>query len=117
MYATTTVLTLLLGVLFVAAGSIKVVGAGDIRADAVRLGLSARGQQGIGALELCAGFALVTAYWSPLPALFGALGLTALMAGAVVYHQRAADPLPRTAPAMVLGLLSGATALLVGTVL
>ncbi|GAA1027342.1 MULTISPECIES: DoxX family protein [Amycolatopsis] len=99
------ILSIVLAALFVAGGAAKLIGIPAMRADAERFGLSYPGFRLIGLLECAGGTGLLTgSLWKPLPA-FAAVGLLLLLAGAVAYHVRAKDPVPKTAGPVVVGLL------------
>ncbi|WP_395575061.1 DoxX family protein [Streptomyces sp. BK79] len=108
----TTVVALLLCAVYVGAGTAKIVGAPAMRADAGRLGLSVRGQQGIGVLEVIGGAGLALGLWYPPLTTGAAIGIVLLMAGALVFHRRAGDTVVTAMPALVLGLAVALTAAL-----
>ncbi|MFJ5221005.1 DoxX family protein [Streptomyces sp. NPDC088354] len=99
------VLAVLLGMSFVGGGVAKLAGVAVMKADAKRFGLSYGTFRGVGALEVCGGAGLLAglALW-PL-AVAAAVGLVALMVGAVVCHVRAGDPAAKTVPAAAVGAL------------
>jgi hypothetical protein len=99
-------LAVLLGVSFAGGGAAKLAGVAVMRADAERFGFSYRAFRWVGALELCGGAGLVAGLWFYPLAVAAATGLVALMAGAVVCHLRAEDPVAKAVPAVVVGLLA-----------
>ncbi|MBT2414688.1 DoxX family protein [Streptomyces sp. ISL-12] len=112
MHIVTMVMALLLCAVYVTAGLAKLAGAAVMRADAGRLGLSVRGQQGIGALEVLGGAGLALGVWYPPLTTGAAIGIILLMTGALLYHRRAGDPIGTAIPALVLGLAVALTAAL-----
>lgn len=99
------VLTVVAGVVLAAAGAAKVAAVPDMRTRAAHLGFSVGSYRAIGALELAgvAGLAVGLA-WSPI-GIAAAIGLVAMMVGAVVCHLRAGDRSADAAPAIVVGAL------------
>lgn len=97
------VLTALVGLVVAATGAAKVAAVPDMRSRADHLGFSARAFRMIGGLELAAavGIALGLA-WAPI-GVAAAIGLVAMMVGAVVCHLRAGDRPIDAAPAIVVG--------------
>ncbi|MEG9227368.1 DoxX family protein [Aeromicrobium sp. Sec7.5] len=97
------VLTVVVGAVLAAAGTAKVAAVPDMRARAAHLGFSVASYRLIGGLEvagvggLAAGLA-----WAPI-GIAAALGLLAMMVGAVVCHVRAGDRLVEAVPAIVVG--------------
>ncbi|MEU7467564.1 DoxX family protein [Streptomyces sp. NPDC044984] len=112
MHLVMVVMAILLCAVYVAAGTAKVAGAAVMRADAERLGLTVRGQQGIGVLEILGGAGLVLGVWYPPLTTGAAIGIILLMAGALIYHRRAGDPIGTAMPAFTLGLAVALTAAL-----
>jgi uncharacterized membrane protein YphA (DoxX/SURF4 family) len=106
MFIATLVLSALLAVVFVGAGVSKVRKVPAMVTSAEAHGFSADGYRNIGLLELAgAAGLLIGLWWAPL-GIAAALGLTLLMAGAVIVHVRAKDKLAETAPAVVITLLA-----------
>ncbi len=97
------VLTALVGLVVAATGAAKVAAVPDMRSRADHLGFSTRAFRMIGGLELAGavGLALGLA-WSPI-GIAAAVGLVAMMGGAVVSHLRAGDRPVDAAPAFVVG--------------
>lgn len=107
------VLVVVLGVLCAGGGLAKIAGAQVMRQDAAHFGFSYGSFRLIGFAELAGGagicLALVYSRWLGVAA---AVGLAALMVGAVVCHRRANDPAGKTAPAAVLGIVHAVIAYL-----
>jgi hypothetical protein len=80
----------------------------QMQARAAHVGLSTAAYRRIGALELSGAGGLLTglAFW-PFGAA-AAIGLLALLCGAVVAHRRADDPVAAVVPAVVFGLITAA---------
>ncbi|MDQ3432256.1 MAG: DoxX family protein [Actinomycetota bacterium] len=66
----------------------------------------------IGALELAGAAGLIIGLWLAWLGILAALGLVALMAGAVFFHQRVSDSPKAMAPAATLGVLALLTVVL-----
>ncbi|MGW4028607.1 DoxX family protein [Streptomyces sp. NPDC004838] len=113
MFIATFVLSALLALAFLGAGSGKVAGNNPkMLESAAHLGYSARTYQVIGALELAGAVGVaVGLWWAPL-GIAAASGLVLVMAGAVISHMKAKDAFALTAPSLVLGLLAAATLVL-----
>lgn len=97
------VLTALVGLVVAATGAAKVAAVPDMRSRADHLGFSVNGFRAVGALELAgvAGLAAGLA-WAPI-GIAAALGLVAMMVGAVTCHVRSGDRPVDAAPAIVVG--------------
>jgi len=67
-------------------------------------GLSERFMKTIGFFKLLTATLILLGFWFPTLELIGALGLSALMAGAVAMHLKVKDPIKKALPA--LGMLS-----------
>lgn len=107
------VLSILLAAVFLGSGLTKLANVEAMRKSAEQLGYSQNLSRIIGALEVAAAAGLIVGlFWMPL-GLAAAIGLTALMIGAVYYHVRAKDTPAHIAPPAVLALLSAATAVLI----
>ncbi|MDX8140583.1 DoxX family protein [Lentzea sp. BCCO 10_0061] len=107
MFIATLVLSALLAVAFIGAGVSKVMKVPAMVAAAETHGFTADGYRNIGLLEVAgAAGLLIGLWWAPL-GIAAALGLTLLMAGAVIVHVRAGDKVAETVPAVVLTLLAG----------
>ncbi|MFJ8957748.1 DoxX family protein [Lentzea sp. NPDC102401] len=112
MFIATLVLSALLAVAFLGAGVSKVMKVPAMVAAAETHGFTADGYRNIGLLEVAgAAGLLIGLWWAPL-GIAAALGLTLLMAGAVIVHVRAKDKVAETVPAVVLTLLAGAALVL-----
>lgn len=105
------VMSLGLAALFLVLGTVKVARSGPSVAAAEHLGFSVRAYQGIGVLELAGAAGLVggVVFWSPV-GIAAAIGLVALLVGAVVSLRRAGDGMKKMVPAVWLGLVATATA-------
>ena len=110
MFVVTIVLAVLLALAFGAAGGQKVAGAKSVMDGADHVHFSHQAYRGIGVLELLAAIGLLVGLvvW-PLGVAAGA-GLALLMAGAVIAHLRVGDKIAQFGPALLLGLLSAAEA-------
>lgn len=91
MSAAITTITVLLGLLFVAAGLQKLLLRRAIVANLRRLGAGTELARTLGSLELLGVLGLVVGLWFPLAGLAAATGFVLLMAGAIAYHARAGD--------------------------
>ncbi|MFJ9906071.1 DoxX family protein [Streptomyces sp. NPDC101152] len=102
----TTVLAIVLSLVFLPLGLAKIAGVPVMRQAAAHLGMSTGLYRVVGALEV-AGVAglLLGLTWMPL-GLTAATGLALLMAAAAVVHLRHGDPPPRAVPAAVMALIS-----------
>ncbi|WP_223838306.1 DoxX family protein [Saccharopolyspora pogona] len=105
MLVTLIALSWLVGVAYTIGGVAKLAGVGVMRKDAEHFGFSYRLYRLIGALELLGGIGVAAGLLLKPIGLAAAAGLALLMAGAVVAHVRAKDPVGKTAPAAVCGLL------------
>lgn len=108
-----TALAGLLGMTFAGGGAAKLLGTPVMRAGAEAFGFSYRTFRVIGALESSGGVALIAGIAFPPLAVAAAMGLAALMVGAVTCHLRAKDPLAKAVPAVVAGLLTAVTGVLI----
>jgi uncharacterized membrane protein YphA (DoxX/SURF4 family) len=105
----TLVLSILLALVFAAAGTQKALRAKTAVANAEHLGYSVGSMQLIGGLEIAAAAGLIIGlFWTPL-GIAAATGLVLLMIGAVVSHARVKDKVAVLLPAAVLALVSAAT--------
>lgn len=102
------VLTVLVGLLFMSGGSAKLAGVAVMRRDAERFGFSYGAYRLIGAAEFAGGLAVCAALFArqPLLGIVGAAGLTLLMLGAVVVHVKVKDAVAKAIPAVVFGVLA-----------
>ena len=98
-----TVLTAVSAAVVTATGAAKLAAVPDMRSRADHLGFSVGGFRAIGALELAGAAGLVTGLaWAPI-GIAAAVGLVAMMGGAVVAHVRAGDRPVDAGPALVVG--------------
>ncbi len=115
METATTVMTALTAVVFAAGGVAALAAAQPLTTTWRQLGISEQLGRTTGALEIAAAAGLTISIWTaPGLGLAAAIGLIALMIGAVVYHLRASDTAGAMAPA-VLGVISAVTAILIAT--
>lgn len=112
MFIATLVLSALLAIAFVGAGVSKVMKVPAMVTAAEAHGFTADSYRNIGLLEIAgAAGLLIGLWWAPL-GIAAALGLSVLMAGAVIVHVRAEDEVAETVPAVVLTLLAAAALVL-----
>jgi uncharacterized membrane protein YphA (DoxX/SURF4 family) len=107
----TTILSLLLALAFVGSGALKLVGAKQSLQIRDQLHVGQRLWRLIGALEVAAGIGLAAGLAVPVLGLASAVGLSALMVGAIGAHGRAND-LRNAGPALALLVLAVAVAVL-----
>jgi hypothetical protein len=91
MSAAVITITVLLGLLFVAAGLQKLLLRRTIVTNLRRLGAGTGLTRTLGILELLGVLGLVAGLWFPLAGVAAATGFVLLMAGAVTYHARVGD--------------------------
>ena len=109
MSVVTLILSILLALVFAAAGVQKILKRPAMVANAEHLGYAVGSIQVIGGLEVAAGAGLIIGlFWTPL-GIAAAVGLVLLMIGAVISHARVKDEVAMLLPAAVLALLSAAT--------
>ncbi|HVX45479.1 MAG TPA: DoxX family protein [Mycobacteriales bacterium] len=107
---TFTILPIVLAVLFIAVGSLKVGKQQRMRASARHLGYSVGEFQAIGGAEIAGGAGLLAGhFWSPI-GIAAAVGLVALLVGAVLSIRRAGDGPRDMVPALWIGVLAGVIA-------
>lgn len=111
MFVTALVLSLLLALFFAMTGIPKAAGAKLMRDTAEHFHLPATSVRGIGALELAGSAGLVIGLPVAPLGVAAAAGLALLMAGAVIFHARAHDPLARVAAPAIAGLIAVAAAI------
>jgi DoxX-like protein len=112
MSATFAILSGLLALLFLAVGWQKVIKQKRMRDSARHLGYSVAEFQAIGGVEIAAGAGLVAGqFWAPV-GIAAAIGLVALLIGAVLSIRRAGDGLRDMIPAIWIGALAAVTAVL-----
>lgn len=106
------VLSLWLAAVFGLVGVLKIVRSTSMVANAEHLGYSVAAYQRIGALEVAAAAGLLVGlFWAPL-GVAAAVGLVALLVGAVWSLRRAGDGLQEMMPALWLAPMAAATAVL-----
>ncbi|RKN41179.1 DoxX family protein [Streptomyces hoynatensis] len=112
MAVTSLVMSIVLAALILMSGAPKVAQQERMVTNAEHLGYSAAAFRNIGLLEVAAAAGLIVGlFWKPL-GIAAAVGLVALMVGAVLAHRRAGDGGRETFPAAWVGLLSAATAVI-----
>jgi hypothetical protein len=113
----TTVLAVVLSLVFLPLGLAKLAAAPVMRRAAAHLGMSVRLYRVVGALEVAGVAGVLTGLaWTPL-GVTAATGLTLLMVAAAAVHLRRGDPPPRAVPAAIVALISltyAATAMTAG---
>lgn len=109
----TSILAVLLVVVFAALGSAKLVAVPAMRAKAEHVGFSVSAYRGIGLLEVLAVVGLIIGTFVPLIGALAAAGLLLLLGGAIVAHLRTGDGIREIAPAVVLVLVTLSFLLLV----
>ncbi len=108
--AATVALAAVLGLL----GGSKALALAPMRARAEHLGYSTGAFRVVGLLELAGAVGLVVGLaWTPLT-LAAAVGLVALLVGAVVSHARVGDPVTAMVPALVVAAATIALAVVTG---
>lgn len=112
MQVTFIVMSVMLAALFLTLGLTKVLRVPRMVERARHLGYSPTAFQGIGALEVAAAAGLVIGiFWAPL-GIAAAIGLAALLVGAVLAHLKAGDGIPVLAPPAWVGMVAAATAVI-----
>lgn len=106
MFVATAVLSSLLALVFLGAGSSKVAKVKMQRDNAEHLGFSIGAYQRIGALQIAGAIGLAVGLWVVPLGVAAALGLTLMMIGAITCHVRAKDKPAMFAPALVLAVLA-----------
>jgi hypothetical protein len=105
MTVTTAVLAVLLALVFVGAGSAKILAVQPMRDRAAEVGFSTTAYRGIGVLEVAGAIGLLLGSIVPAIGALAGVGLLLLLGGAVVTHVRNGDGPRKFAPAVVCGLL------------
>jgi uncharacterized membrane protein YphA (DoxX/SURF4 family) len=105
-------LSVLLTLAFVGAGGAMLVGTGPVPRSVEQLGVPHGLTRAIGALELAAAAGLIVGFWIKPVAFAASFGLVLLMVGAVAAHVRASQRVKNATPAVTLGVLSVANAVL-----
>jgi uncharacterized membrane protein YphA (DoxX/SURF4 family) len=109
MFVATAILSGVLALAYLGAGSRKIIGGTGVTNEAKHLGFPYLAYRLIGVLELAAVAGLLIGLaWAPL-GIAAAGGLVLLMIGAATAHRRVGDPLVRMVPAMALGAIAVAT--------
>lgn len=103
------VLSVLLALVFLAAGSAKLAGHGLMLASADHLGIPRTGYRLIGVVDVAGAVGLVIGLWVPVLGMAAAAGLVLLTICAVAVHLRAGDSARDYSPPVVLGALAGVT--------
>lgn len=110
MVVASVVMALMLAAVLLVVGTLKLVRAPSMRANAEHLGYSLRAYQAIGAVEVVAAAGLVVGIaWAPL-GVAAAVGVVALLAGAVWSMRRVGDQMTQMSPALWVGGMAAATA-------
>ena len=105
----TSILFVVLGLAFLGAGSAKLRTAEPVTGTLDRLEVSRSLQKTIGALEVLGGIGLLIGVaYLPL-GIAAAIGLVAMMIGAIIYHLRARDAVKEYSGALILLILSAVT--------
>lgn len=91
-------------------GALKITRAPSALREATRLGYAVRAYQAIGALEVAGACGLIVGLFRPPLGAAAAIGLVALLTGAVLSLRRVGDGLRQAVPAIWVGLLSALTA-------
>ena len=102
------VLTVLVVLLFLAAGIPKITAAPRTVEQADHLGVPRGLYRLVGVLEVLGAAGVVVGLWLPWLGAAAGVGLVLLMLGAVGSHLRAKDPLKALAPAVLAVVLAGA---------
>jgi hypothetical protein len=98
------VIAVVLGIGFGLGGVSKLAGASSMRRNADHLGFRYSTYRLIGGCELAGGIGLLASIWVRPVGVAAAIGLAALMVGAVLCHRRSGDTLATAAPAGVLAV-------------
>ncbi|MEA2159132.1 MAG: hypothetical protein QOD66_1512 [Solirubrobacteraceae bacterium] len=106
------VLSILLGVAFTVAGVSKLTGQSAMREAATHFGITWERYRLIGVLEVAGAVGVLLGLAVTALGALASIALALLMIAAVATHRRVNDPPAQLAPALVLGLLSAATAVL-----
>ncbi|WP_300006936.1 DoxX family protein [Pseudonocardia sp.] len=103
------VLSVLLALVFLVAGSAKLAGHGLMLASADHLGFPRTAYRLIGVADVAGAAGLALGVWIPALGIAAAAGLVLLTICAVVVHLRAGDRAKDYSPPAVLGVLAGVT--------
>jgi DoxX-like family len=112
MFLTAGVISVLLSAVFLATGTLKLIGTEWSMGHAERLGYLTRAWRGIGALEVAAALGLVVGLFVAALGVAAAAGSVLLMVGAVVSHLRVKDGPDHYVLPAVLAVLAGVVAVL-----
>lgn len=107
MFIVTLIVSALLGLAFLMAGSAKLRRAEPVTGTLSGLGVSRGLQKVIGALEVLGGIGVVVGLWLEPLGILAAVGLVLMMVGALIWHAKAKDTVKNSAGALVLLALSG----------
>jgi hypothetical protein len=102
----------LVALVMLASGAPKALGQRSAIERVVAVNYSAAAGRIIGFVEVAGAIGVLAGFIWPVIGLLAAAGCAALMAGAAVSHFRAGDGLVRALPAVVVGLLAAAVAVL-----
>lgn len=106
MIIVSTILAVLLAVLFVSLGAGKLLAIPSMRDRAAHVGFTVGAYRGIGVLEIAGALGVLGGIvWWPIGAAAG-VGLVLLMIGALATHLRSRDSVGEFAPSVVVGVLS-----------
>lgn len=103
------VLSVLLALVFLVAGSAKLAGHGLMLASADHLGIPRTAYRLIGVADVAGALGLAIGLWTPVLGMAAAAGLVLLTICAVAVHIRAGDTAKDYSPPAVLGVLAGVT--------
>jgi DoxX-like family len=105
MSMTSTILAVLLALVFFSLGTAKILALPLMRERAAEVGFTVGAYRRIGALEVAGAIALLIGLVQPLIGGLAGVGLLLLLGGALVAHLRNGDGPQKFAPAVVCGLL------------
>jgi len=103
-----TVLAVLLALIFIGLGSAKILAVQPMRERAAEVGFSTTAYRRIGMLEVAGTIGLLLGSIEPLIGALAGIGLLLLLGGAVVAHVRAGDGPKKFGPAVICGVLTAA---------
>lgn len=107
MFIAALIVSVLLGLAFLGAGVAKLRPAEPVTGTLETLGVTPGLQRVIGALEVLGGIGLAVGLWLEPLGLLAAIGLVAMMAGAILYHVKAKDSIKNSVGAIVLLVAPG----------
>ncbi|WP_262286345.1 DoxX family protein [Micromonospora sp. MA102] len=99
------ILAVLLALVFLTLGTAKIRAVQPMRELAAEAGFSVAAYRRIGLLEVAAAVGLLIGLFQPLVGVLAGAGLLLLLSGALVVHLRKGDGPKKYAPALVCGLL------------